>query len=896
VAVIQSVQNARPVPLEPGMPSRLRSLRLATILALAAGAALSPAFAQPDVPAAVSRLLEGRSLSEDDRKDIRIRHGVWGDADLDTPARKARAALLIGDWNNPALKDEQADGLDRAEAAILRGEPAKAIEILDTARDAAGAQPMRAARLRGQALVWLGKLAEADTVWQTAIAFAEQLGDTAQGGNADELVERVRCMMGRSRLPVEITNANVAASDYKLMLSLLGKARTEIDRLCWRASLAEAQLLVDKDNPSEGETAAREAIRLNPRSAEAFFALGSLAVDTFAFDQAEKLAEAMREVFADSPHAAIIVARARVRQSDPLGATEVLGPVLALYPNAPDILAAEAAVAAASFDYAKTDALLAAFDARFPGSAEAYALVGRTLSDARQYADSSKYLSEAAKRAPAWAEPWIELGLMELQFGRNNESLAALEKATALDPFNIRAENSLKLVRELITYGTVESAHFIIRHKPGIDEILAKEMVEPLEANHRRVTGKEKGGIDHQVGQKTVIELYPDHEWFAVRIAGMPRIHTIAAATGPVVAMEAPRSGPNHLVGPYDWERVVRHEYVHTVTLSRTKNRIPHWFTEAAAVYLEDAPRDWNAIQVIAKAYVTETLFDFEEINLAFIRPKKASDRSQAYAQGHWMYEFMIEKFGPRAPLELMDAYASGTKEAAAFQQVLKVSREEFFDQFKPWARQQLLAWGMLPPDAMPKAEEILAEVANGKALEDATLEDWQQALTKYPEHPDLLMGVIRSTLAKSRGTPTADLVPTLEAYAKARPVDPLPHKLLTTWFLSGGGKDDPSATERVIAHLEFLDAREQYTPAYASELANRYGVLGQWDKAWAKALRAVRIAPYDARTRETAATVAVLRKDYEAAQWQLDALKALEPDRDIHSQRLDALRKMRGN
>jgi hypothetical protein len=144
---------------------------------------------------------------------------------------------------------------------------------------------------------------------------------------------------------------------------------------------------------------------------------------------------------------------------------------------------------------------------------------------------------------------------------------------------------------------------------------------------------------------------------------------------------------------------------------------------------------------------------------------------------------------------------------------------------------------------------------------------------------------------------PTADLVPTLEAYASARPVDPLPHKLLTSWFLSGGGKDAPDATARAIAHLEFLDAREQYTPAYASELANRYGVLGELDKAWIKAQRAVRIAPYDARTRELAATLAILRKDYDSAAWQLEALKALEPEREsIHSQRIEALGRLRGS
>jgi tetratricopeptide (TPR) repeat protein len=871
--------------------------RLAIMLMLAAGHALSrPAAAQPEIPPAVAKLLEGRGLSGEDRKDLRIRHGVWEDGDLDTPARKARAALLVGDWTNPALTDPAADPLDRAEALVQLGEPTKALEILDGSREAVAKKPLRSARLRGEALLWLGKQAEANTVWAAAAAFAVQ----GQVENADELVEGVRCMMGRSRLPESLTKANAAAGDYRLMLSLLAKARTEVDRLCWRASLAEAQLLVDKDNPAEGEAAAREALRLNPRAAEALFALGSLAVDTFAFEQAEKIAEALREFHAGSPHGAILSARARVRQSDPRGAAEALAPALKSFPRSPHVLAVEAAAAASAFEYDRVDALLAAFDDRFPGSPEAYALVGRTLSDARQYADSSKYLNEAAKRAPSWAEPWIELGLMELQFGRNDASLEALERATALDPFNVRAANSLKLVRELAGYATIETDHFVIRHKPGLDGILAKEMVGPLEANHRRVTGDAKGGIDHQPAQKTVIELYPDHEWFAVRIAGMPRIHTIAAATGPVIAMEAPRSGPNHLVGPYDWERVVRHEYVHTVTLSRTKNRIPHWFTEAAAVYLEDAPRDWTAVQVLARAFRDDDLFDFDEINLAFVRPKAPTDRSQAYAQGHWMYEFMIERFGSKAPLDLMDAYAKGVKEPEAFQQVLGVSREEFMESFMPWAQAQVRAWGMLPPEGMPAAEEVLVEVAKAggeEPPEEPTPEMWKTALAKHPTHPDLLLGVIRSTLAKTRGVPTVDLVPTLEAYAVARPVDPLPHKLLTTWFLSGGGKDSPDATARVIAHLEFLDAREQYTPAYASELANRYGVLGELDKAWKKAQRAVRIAPYDARTRELAATLAILRKDYDSAAWQLEALKTLEPEREsIHSQRIEALGKLRGS
>ena len=214
------------------------------------------------------------------------------------------------------------------------------------------------------------------------------------------------------------------------------------------------------------------------------------------------------------------------------------------------------------------------------------------------------------------------------------------------------------------TYLRFETPHYIIRCKPGseddgtADSLLADEMAGPLERNYAIVTGSGPGGIDFEPKDKTMIDLMPDHQWFGVRIAGMPQIHTIAASTGPLIAMESPRVGVGHL-GPYDWVRVLRHEFTHTVTLARTRNRIPHWFTEASAVYNEQSPRDWNTCQLLAAAHRQNKLFDFTEINLAFIRPKTPHDRPLAYAQAEWMYEYIIARAGPKAPLELMDKYAA---------------------------------------------------------------------------------------------------------------------------------------------------------------------------------------------------------------------------------------------
>ena len=198
-------------------------------------------------------------------------------------------------------------------------------------------------------------------------------------------------------------------------------------------------------------------------------------------------------------------------------------------------------------------------------------------------------------------------------------------------------------------------------------------MPEALERMHEDVAGR----FGHEPAQRTVIEVMPDHEFFSVRITGMPWIHTIAACTGPVIAMEVPREGARtkHL-GLFDWLEVLRHEYTHTITLDRTRNRIPHWLTEAASVSMETRPRDYRTATMLALALRQGELFDMEGINWAFIRPRKPSDRPMAYAQGAWMVEFMNEAWGEDALVELLDHYFAGRPEKEAMPAVLGVSPE----------------------------------------------------------------------------------------------------------------------------------------------------------------------------------------------------------------------------
>jgi tetratricopeptide (TPR) repeat protein len=884
-------------------------------LALVAGLALSvaaPATAQQGqgLSDAARQAVSAAYLTDDEKASARVFHGVWEEGDLDSVERLAFAALTVHAWGHPVFDDPATPAAYRAEALLRRGDAQAALDLL------AGEESMRARRVRVEALLALGRMDEADAaVGPIAETLLRRGAPTAE-----ELVEGVKALRVRARLRA------AEAGDFELLMGLLAQARDELDRLYWPASLVEAQLLVEKDNRAQAVEAIEQTLSLNPSSAGAWALRAEMAVDGFNFDAMESAAKVLEAQAAGLPgwegdapaqvDAALARARSWMRQNEPVNALERLAPALEAYPTQRELLALAAGATAMTYDDAATRAALERFDELSPGSAQAHLAAGAALAEARQYALSEPYLLEAIERAPNLPEAHIELGLMYMQWGRDIEAHDALERAVALDPFHVRADNSLRLISELLTYERLEGAHFIVRFRPGVDRVMAEEMLPVLDRIHETVADE----LEHEPEVKTVIELMPNHEWFAVRITGMPALHTIAAATGSVIAMEAPKVGPDHS-GVYDWARVVQHEYVHTVTLSRTKNRIPHWFTEAAAVHLEQAPRDYGTCRLLVGALTSGELFDMQAINIAFVRPEKPSDRGQAYAQGHWMYEFIVERWGAEAPLRLMDLYAEGVREEEAFRSVLGVPREDFFESFVAWAEDEARAWGMLPettmdqivlaetladPDLRAGAEAALGAMASSAAraiggagrltpapVEMARLdpERVERLLETWGEHPDLLQ--LRAAQAKREAgdVVTEEVAHWLERYAQARPVDDEPHRLLAGYYRT---KTDEASMRKATEHLAFLDAREQKSAAYAIELARLRSALGEQQGAWVSAVRATTIAPFDADYREVAAAVAIQRRDFDAAAQHIRALIALEPDRPRHQQRLDALERLR--
>lgn len=835
LAQAQGQTPVQPPPSPPAAPEADGDASAVTILGLLS-------------PAARAAILQPFNSPEEARA-LRLKHGVPTGKDLSLPAARARIALLRGVYTDPSLSDTSASPLDRAEALVRLGEPAKALELIGTDTS------VRAAAVGVSAMELLGRREDAVAM---STGLARRLTDGELTTCAD-IVDAVRAGATLIRLTGP---RGQNGADFEYLMGALRQAR-ELDPLDYRVPLTEAELLLDKDNFAQARAAINACVLLSPTAADAWLLAGSMAVLAFDFEASEQAAARLDSVAGFEPAdemlppdvgprsalAAVVRARALLRQDAPATARTLIQPHALAMPGSPLLLETLASITAAEYDFAKLDTELDAFEQRFPGSAQAAMRAGQTLADLRQYAQAERVLERARALAPFWAAPVTELGLMQVQSGRDEQALAALTRAFELDPFNVRAGNSLKLLKDLMTYQRVEGEHFVVRAKKGLDARLAAEMLPILAKINTDVTGDAPGALRYQPPFKTLIDISPDHAGFAVRIAGVPRIHTIAASTGPVIAMESPRDGRGHS-GAYDWARVLRHEYVHTVGLSKTGNRLPHWFTEAQAVYLERAPRDYNTVKLLTQTLDSDDLFDFNQINIAFTRPKRPQDRALAYAQGHWMYQFMVERFGPEAPLKLMDEFSRGVREEEAFTKVLGVGRDGFMDAFKPWAREQLTSWGMLVPTA------------------------------------DAMEAAIRQRLEASSGRVDDALATDLEAYAVARPVDPFPHRLLARHYLDRN-------PVKAVEHLRWLDEREDKEATFAAQIAAILAQQGDFNGAWPSAERAVRVAPYSAANRELAALIAVQRKDWPSARGHLEFLAELEPDRDQHRKRLDALSRM---
>jgi Flp pilus assembly protein TadD len=552
---------------------------------------------------------------------------------------------------------------------------------------------------------------------------------------------------------------------------------------------------------------------------------------------------------------------------------------------------------------------------------------GEILRDARQFIEGEKLYRQARNAAKWWSEPSAALAQLYLETGQEKEAKEAYDQSFAIDPYNRRAFNQLKLLEYLQKFASKESKSrlregaaepaFVIKYDTQ-DEVLAGLALEWMEKVRPEIWSYFQV---KDMPAPTQIEFFPSHEQFGVRTTGLPWIGTVGASTGHVIAMDVPRGGAKNLMGAFDWARVLRHEYTHTVTLAITNNRIPHWLTEAAACEQEQAPRDWDNCQLLAANFRAGELFTIANLNWGFIRPKRSIDRQLAYMQSQWLYQYMVATYGLPKMIEFMHAFRDGATEAAAWPKVYGKSMADMDKEFMAWAEKQIESWG-LPTDKLPKRAVLeeavkkdpkdveslvkLAYVLAGSGGGKKAKEHLEKALELDPKNLRAreLLGAV---LAQSKDPKEKEKAqPMLEGVIKDDPKRPV--AVRTLGVLAMGKRDFDSAEKwfnelqllrpmddasytnlagiylvkkdypKAIAQLLELQRHEQKDERIPRKLAQLFQQQGQLAEAEESAYRSIRINPYNAINHQLMAQILMARSQPERALQYWFAATELQP------------------
>ncbi|MFO0969064.1 MAG: tetratricopeptide repeat protein [Gemmataceae bacterium] len=345
-----------------------------------------------------------------------------------------------------------------------------------------------------------------------------------------------------------------------------------------------------------------------------------------------------------------------------------------------------------------------------------YYELAETIDRRKLYDDSEKYYKKAIDLEPRLPGPLAGLGMLYMRLGKEDEGRKILDKAFEADEYNLRIDNTLRVLKHLDTYETLKTDHFIIRYDKKNDTVLARVMAKYLEEMYDEFAKK----FDYRPKEPILIEVFNRHDMFSGRIVQLPDLHTIGASTGKMFAMVSPHDTAKIIRQPFNWNRVLRHELVHVFNLEQTNFRIPHWYTEGLAVLLEGSkpPPRWN--NLVAAKMKAKDLLNLDNVLLGFIRPRNPDQWDQAYMQSLLYVQYLDKKYGAKAIGELLAAYQSGMETDEALLKTFKVSKADFEKGYHAFLEERL------PKDVVKAAPTF------------GSLRAVKEAYEKDPKNPDL--------------------------------------------------------------------------------------------------------------------------------------------------------------
>jgi predicted Zn-dependent protease len=704
-----------------------------TLLAVVLAVARSPATVG-DEPAAKSPLTAARALlqqgkyaeAEEAFRGLPAEHGVAAAVGLarcqeSTGHRDAAAQTL----REAAKAHLQAAALpaELARLSLVRGDYPAATELADAALKL-DADSVLADWVRGEVLTAQGKLPEANAAFQRLVNFYNQ-----RQPKDPEVLRWI------GLAAAHYARWNRLSDQFSFLVNEFYPDLLAADPGCWQAPYEAGRLFAEKYNQADATRELNAALALNPGSAEVHAAVGQLALEGFEVGAAQAAAERALELNPQLVAALHLKADIHLANFEPRAAALVLDDALRLNPRSEETLGRLAA-AYLSMDGPDRTApgtrfgkLVAQVTAQNPHAGRFYEALGDALDRLRRWPAAARYYEEAMARMPQLVRPPGQLGMMLMRLGEEERAQKVLDEAFGADPFNVRVNNTLKVLEVLAGYQTLETEHFRIKFDPTKDALIARYMGQWLEEVYPQLVQQ----MGYEPEEKSLFEVFSSakntdgHGWFSARMVGLPHIHPIGACAGKIVALQSPSEGEQR----FNWARVLKHEFVHVINLQQTNFNIPHWFTEALAVLNEGYPRPQSWNELLAKSAAQDKLFNLDTINLGFIRPHSSQEWTLAYCQAELYAEYLLERFGPEAIAKMLAAYGANLTTPEALERAFQVGQADFEKGYRDYV------------------QAVVASLPAAGSEEDKSLPELQKALAARPRDPALLSAAAYAHLGR---------------------------------------------------------------------------------------------------------------------------------------------------
>ena len=503
-----------------------------------------------------------------------------------------------------------------------------------------------------------------------------------------------------------------------------------------------------------------------------------------------------------------------------------------------------------------------------PGYGTAYALVARQLEVHYRYEDAVTYYRMAVKADPRLWSAHSALGIDLMRMGKEDEPLTELELSYNNGYRDAATVNSLRLLDSYKNFKTFRDETTILKLNKTEADLLQPYMQAEL---HTIIATYEKK-YRMKLPAPVQLEVYPNHEDFAVRTMGMPGLGALGVTFGEVVAMDSPSA---RKPGDFNWGATLWHEMSHVYILTATNHRVPRWFTEGLAVHEEgERSPEWSdrVTPEVLIAIREKKLLPLAQLDRGFVYPEYPSQVLVSYFQGGSMCDFVKTKWGEEKLLDMAHSYAKSQTTAQVVQQDLGLTLEEFDKQYLAWIDKKYGAEAGHFDEWREKLKTLVAALQQKQY--DSVLAQGPAVLAMYPEYVgDANVYEVMAEADKAKGDAKAEAA-ALTAYEHEGGQEPAVLKRLATLEEAAGQGVEAAATlarlnyiypvkdeelhrrlgDLLYAQKKYDGAIREYIAVVASSpldkagaefhLAQAYLAAGQKDKAQESVLAALEVAP----------------------------------------------------